>query len=222
VIGLSAISGIGATAGVGAVFLLGPRVLGIIPSVIHFATGTLLAGACLGLLPQALEHHDATFEVMLALLGGLIGFALLERLLIWRHRHERTGETSDVPGYLILLGDAIHNLMDGIAIASAYQVSPALAIPTALAVAAHEIPQEVGDFGILLDSGFGRVQAFVLNILSASTAIGGAVGAYLASSAIQGMLHVLRAVAASSFLFVALADLVPFMRKGVGAGGVLR
>jgi zinc and cadmium transporter len=212
VLGLAAISGAGATAGAGALFIWERRTNSVVPLLISFATGTLLAGACLGLLPQALARASAN-DTLAILLLGILGFAVSERLLVWRHCHEPGCNIHAASGYLILVGDALHNFMDGIAIGAAYLVSPALGVSSAIAVAAHEIPQEVGDFGILLNGGFGRTKALTYNVLSATTAIPGAAVAYFAFAAVEGWLHVVLAVSAASFVYIALADLVPHVRE---------
>ena len=217
ILGLAAISGVGATAGAGLLLTTGRRGESAVPWLVSFATGTLLASACLGLLVKATAQASAS-EALGALLIGLILFAVLERLLVWRHCHDPACDIHAASGYLILVGDSLHNLMDGIAIGAAYAVSPPLGVSTAIAVAAHEIPQEVGDFGVLLSSDFTRTKAFAYNVLSASTAIPGAAIAYFAFGAVESVMHVILALAASSFLYVALADLVPHVRaetKGV-------
>jgi zinc and cadmium transporter len=197
------------TAAAGALLVLGyGKLERLIPSLVSFAAGTLLAGATLGLLPKALDRA-APMEVTGALLGGLIGFFLLEHVVIWRHCHDPQCDIHQASGYLILVGDAVHNFMDGVAIGAAFAVGIPLGITTGLAVAAHEVPQEVGDFGILLSSGFPIKQALGLNIVSASCTVPGAVVAFFAFSAIEGVLGMVLALAASSFLYIALADLFP-------------
>jgi zinc and cadmium transporter len=184
----------------------------VVPYLVSFATGTLLAGAFLGLLPEALEVAP-TFTVMTALIVGLLGFFILERLVIWRHCHHEDCDVHGASGYLILVGDAFHNFMDGVAIGAAFAASPPLGISTALAVVAHEVPQEVGDFGILLNSGFSKGRAFALNLGSAATTIPGAVVAFFAFSAVEQVLGIVLALAASSFLYIALADLIPGLHR---------
>lgn len=210
---IASLGSLGATAGAGALLLLGMRRLGVIvPLLVSFASGTLLAGATLGLLPKALDQTDA-LTVMTWLLAGLIGFFVLERLVIWRHCHIPQCDIHRASGYLILVGDAFHNFMDGIAIGASFAVSVPLGVTTGLAVVAHEIPQELGDFGILLDSQFSTKQALGLNLASASFTIPGALVSFLAFSDIQAVLPVALALAASSFLYIALADLVPRLHQ---------
>jgi zinc and cadmium transporter len=209
---MSSLGSIGSTAGAGLLLALGAWVSRAVPYLVSFATGTLLAGAFLGLLPEALEVAP-TFTVMTALIVGLLGFFILERLVIWRHCHHEDCDVHGASGYLILVGDAFHNFMDGVAIGAAFAASPPLGISTALAVVAHEVPQEVGDFGILLNSGFSKGRAFALNLGSAATTIPGAVVAFFAFSAVEQVLGIVLALAASSFLYIALADLIPGLHR---------
>ncbi|MDE3224976.1 MAG: ZIP family metal transporter [Nitrospirota bacterium] len=223
VLGFVLLGSVGAVCGAG-LFLLFPermrRVL--IPYVISYATGTLLAAALLGLLPEAMEQ--AAVEPVLALvLAGLVVFFILERLMVWRHCHmEGPCETHhNTAGYLILVGDALHNFVDGAVIAAAFLSSIPLGIATGLAVIAHELPQEVGDFGILLDSGFGRSQAFLWNTLSASASVPGALAAYVALDQVEHLVPSVLALSAASFLYIGLADLVPGLHGRIGANAGL-
>lgn len=215
VVFMASLGSIGTAAVSGALLVAGDRTLRFVPAIVSLATGTLLASATLDLLPKALELESAS-KVMGLLLAGLLGFFLLERLLVWRHAHG-----SDVPvrgpaGQLILTGDALHNFVDGVAVGAAFVVSPALGVGAALAVVAHELPQEVGDFGILLHSGWSRRSAYLLNVASALPTIPGAIIAYLSFSVVGDLLYVVLALAASSFLYVALADLVPHLNERGG------
>ncbi len=209
---MALVGSVGATIGAATLLLLGPaRVVPLIPWLVSFAAGTLLAGATLGLLVEALEHDEAV-AVMASLLAGFVGFFALERLVIWRHGHEQGAGVDEAPAYLILVGDAIHNFMDGVAVGAAFAVDLPLGVATGLAVAAHEVPQEIGDFGILLSGGFPARKAVALNTASASTTLPGAVIAYWSSDAIEPVLGIVLAVAASSFIYIALVDLVPWLQ----------
>ena len=199
----------------------------ILPHMVSFAIGALLGAAFLGLLPHALESpyitdaHDITFTVLI----GVLTFFVLEKLVIWRHCHHLECEVhgSDEQhshthghapaGTLVLIGDAVHNFVDGVLIAAAFLTDIHLGIVTALAVAAHEIPQEVGDFAILLQSGFSRTKALVFNILSSLTTVLGALLAYYSLSSAQAYLPFILAIAASSFIYIAVADLIPGLHK---------
>jgi len=198
----------------------------LLPAMVSFAIGALLGAALLAVLPHALSSaagsdlHVITGVVLL----GLLGFFLLEKLVLWRHCHHDECETHapgtshhhpSATGYLILVGDAVHNFVDGVLIAAAFLTDVHLGIVTALAVAAHEIPQEVGDFAILLHSGFTRARAFVYNVLSSLTTVIGGVLAYFSLSTTQAVVPYVLAVAASSFLYIAVADLIPGLHKRV-------
>ena len=195
----------------------------LLPHLVSFATGTLLAAALLGLLPHALAGVASTdtHVIPLAVLLGLLGFFLLEKLVLWRHCHADHCEVH-VPdekdhrhstGTMILIGDSLHNFLDGILIAGAFLTDIHLGVVTSLAVAAHEIPQEVGDFAVLLHSGYSRGRAFVYNVLSSLTTVIGAVLAWFALQEMQHLLPYILAVAASSFIYIAVADLIPTLHQ---------
>lgn len=202
----------------------------LLPHFVSFAIGALLGAALLALLPHALaapgveDDHVITGTVLL----GLFAFFLLEKLVIWRHCHHEVCEVhapdeqhdhdleharKQAIGTMVLVGDGLHNLVDGVLIAAAFLTDFHLGVVTALAVASHEIPQEVGDFALLLHSGFTRRKAFFFNVLSSlTTVIGGVVAFYALGEAQQALPYVL-AVAASSFLYIAVADLIPGLHK---------
>lgn len=210
-----------------------PQRTRLLPAMVSFAIGALLGAAFLAVLPHALsapgvgDLHVITGVVLL----GLLGFFLLEKMVLWRHCHthecEVHGGTSvagdrtpgavhgqaSAAGTLILVGDAVHNFVDGVLIAAAFMADTHLGIVTALAVAAHEIPQEVGDFAILLHSGFSRTRALVYNVLSSLTTVVGGVLTYYSLSSLQSLTPYVLAVAASSFIYIAVADLIPGLHK---------
>lgn len=202
----------------------------LLPHLVSFATGTLLGAALLGLLPHALAGVAGSdiHAIPLAVLLGLLGFFLLEKLVLWRHCHADHCEVH-VPdehneqarrrstGTLILIGDSLHNFLDGILIAGAFLTDIHLGVVTSLAVAAHEIPQEVGDFAVLLHSGFTRGRAFFYNVLSSLTTVVGGVLAWLALQETEAVLPYVLAVAASSFIYIAVADLIPTLHRRVEA-----
>ena len=210
-----------------AVFLLLPEALRtrLLPHAVSFAIGALLGAALLGLLPHALEaiggndFHSITGTLLL----GLFGFFLLEKLVLWRHCHHEqcevhvpeNGDHHPAAGTLILIGDGLHNFIDGILIAAAFLTDVHLGVVTSLAVAAHEIPQEVGDFAVLLHSGFSTRKAFVFNLLSSLTTIIGALLAYYSFKNLEPVLPYVLAVAAASFIYIAVADLIPGLHKRV-------
>ena len=214
VVAMSCVGGVGSVAGAAALLVLGSRISHLLSYLVSLATGTLLAGAFLGLLPEALEL-SAPVSVMWTVLVGLLGFFILERLLIWRHVHDVEEDTPRFSPQLILVGDGFHNFIDGIAIGISFTISIPLGIATALAVAAHEIPQEVGDFGVLLHGGLRRKQALLWNSLSALATVPGAVVAYLTLPSNDAFLATMLALSASSFLYIALTDLVPHLHGQV-------
>ncbi len=196
----------------------------LLPHAVSFAIGALLGAALLGLLPHALEGagdrdlHSITGAVLL----GLFGFFLLEKLVLWRHCHhqeceihapEQEAHTHMAAGTLILVGDSLHNFIDGVLIGAAFLTDIHLGVVTSLAVAAHEIPQEVGDFAVLLHSGFSTGKAFVFNMLSTLTTVFGGLLAYYSLRDLTPLLPYVLAVAASSFIYIAVADLIPGLHK---------
>jgi zinc and cadmium transporter len=178
---------------------------------LNYATGTLLGAAFIGMLPRSFQILQPAEGLQVAL-AGLFGFYLLERFLVWRHCHREKCERHAVTGPLILLGDGFHNFADGVIIAAMFLQSVEFGIATAIAVIVHEIPQELGDLAILLSSGYGKAQAFLYNALSGASAVaGGLAGYFLLRSASLATPYVL-CVSASSFIYIALADLIPEQR----------
>lgn len=176
-----------------------------------FAAGALLGTAFFDLLPEALEKAAGTNIFFWALVGMLI-FFLLERGLHWFHHHHREhpGEEDVKPTVpLIIIGDSIHNFIDGVVIAATFLVDIRLGIITSLAVAAHEIPQEIGDFGILLHKGMRRKKVLLVNLLSAVVAIAGALLAFFIGGSITEVLPILLSITAGFFIYIAASDLIP-------------
>jgi zinc and cadmium transporter len=198
--------------------------------MVAFATGALLAAALLGLLPEAIElaGPDKQGAVGLSLLGGIALFFVLEKLVLWRHCHEDHCEThAPAPpdhqhdhgrraGLMILVGDTMHNMLDGVLIAAAFLIDVELGIMTGLAVLAHEVPTEVGNFAVLLNSGMTRAKAFGWNLVSALGAVVGGVVGYFALSALTPLLPYALAVSAACLLYVAVADLIPGLHRRLG------
>lgn len=211
----------GALLGSGLVLLLERAGARIADSLLAFAIGTLLGAAILELLPEALEIAPAGRVLPLFLLG-ILGFVAFERALRWRHPHSTHGEYGHThlhreTASVILWGDAIHNAIDGLVIGTAFASSPEVGIGATLAILAHEIPQEVGDFAILLGAGMGRRRAFALNFLVQLPPVAVALGAYLLGRSVTATIGWLLPVAAGAFVYIALADLVPALhhRRGV-------
>jgi zinc and cadmium transporter len=193
----------------------------LIPCLIAYATGTLLAAALLGLLPNALKDVSP-FPILLTVLTGIILFFILEKLVIWRHCHNVECDVHGTAGSMILIGDAFHNLTDGIVIAASFLVAIPVGIAAALSVIAHEIPQEVGDFGILLHSGYSKRKALVLNTLSGLTTLPAAIISYYALDIIHTAVPYIMAISASSFIYISLADLSPELHRKVGISHTIR
>jgi zinc and cadmium transporter len=195
-----------------------------IPMLVSFAIGTLLGAAFLEVIPHAFDQGDA-HEAAIAILGGIFGFFVLEKLLLWRHCHTEHCEAHDPheghapahdhgrSGALIVVGDTIHNFVDGVLIAAAFLQSTELGIVAAVAIIAHEIPQEVGDFLILVHSGYSRAKALAMNLLSSvATVVGGVLG-YYSLQVMQGLETWLLGIVAASMIYVAVADLIPGLHR---------
>jgi zinc and cadmium transporter len=213
IIGFSLIGSVGAILLAGAYLLFPERVRQtLIPCLISYATGTLLGAAFLGLLPHALDNAPAA-SILPTVLVGILAFFLLEKIVIWRHCHNAECEKHATAGPLLLIGDALHNFIDGIAIAAAFIASIPIGISTALAIFAHEFPQEVGDFAILLESGYSRRRALTYNTLSSLSTLPGAVLAYYFLMEVQKFTANIMALSAASFIYIAIADLIPSLHR---------
>jgi zinc and cadmium transporter len=185
----------------------------VVPWLVSYAVGTLLGVALLVLLPEALAHLSPR-RVLGSLLGGIMLFYVLEKLVLWRHCHTHDCEAHGMAAPMVLIGDGFHNFLDGVVIGTAVLTSIPLGISTAIAVATHEIPQELGDFAILLHAGFSRRKALILNIVSGLSAIAGAVLAIFALDWLPSLNEYVLSVAAASFLYIAMADLIPDLHSG--------
>lgn len=213
IIGFALLGSLGAI-GAAALFLLFPENVRrlMIPSLVSYATGTLLGTAFLGMIPAALGRASA-HTVMTTVLAGMVLFFVLEKLVLWRHSHDEPEDARGSAGPLILFGDSLHNFVDGVIIAVAFMTSVPLGIATALAVIAHEIPQEVGEFAILLDAGYTRSRALMLNALSASMTLPGGILAWFWLTGTQQAVPYVLGLSAASFIYIATADLIPSLHK---------
>jgi zinc and cadmium transporter len=221
-LGLSLVGGLGGLLVASGVLLVNDSARArLIPWLVSYAVGALLGVSTLAILPSALEQLPAT-RVLGTLLLGILLFFLLEKLVLWRHCHTHDCEVHDGAVFPVLVGDAFHNFVDGAVVAAAVLTSVPLGISTALAVAAHEIPQEVGDFAILLHAGYSRRRALMLNVLSAGASGLGAIAACISFDLIPRMLPYFLALAAASFLYVAMADLIPGLHRGRTDAGSMR
>ncbi len=179
--------------------------------LISLSAGALMGGAFLHLLPEASEKIDIGSLYPIVLLSFIL-FFLIEKLLHWRHCHKNNCDTHTF-GYMSLLGDAIHNFLDGLVIAGTFLIDIKLGLITTLAIALHEIPQELGDFGVLLHSGFSRKKALISNFLVAATSILGGIVGYFISFQIEHITSFLLPFAAGGFIYISASDLLPEIRK---------
>lgn len=184
----------------------------IIASLLSYAIGTLLGAAFLVLIPESLENLSPQ-KSLAAVLAGVILFFILEKLVIWRHCHDADCHQHSSAGLMILVGDSFHNFIDGALIAAGFLISPKIGIVIGLTIIAHEIPQEVGEFAILLKSGYKKTKALLLNLLSSLSAILGAIIGYFALEKLKFAVPYVVAFSAASFIYVALADLSPELHK---------
>ncbi len=192
----------------------------LISVLISYATGILLTTALLGLIPEALHtfEHGKENIIMLVVLGGIIFLFFLEKIIIWRKCQDEKCEIhgSEAAGPIVLLGDSLHNFTDGLMIAAAFLTNPSTGVIASIAVILHEIPQETGDFGILLYSGYSKKKAYMLNVLSGATTIPAAILGFYIFDSMQFLVPYMLAFSAASFLYIALTDLTPELHKKWG------
>ena len=196
----------------------------LVRHLVSFSTGVLLGTALLHVLPEAFESAKTPQSLFLTLLGGLLFFFFLEKTELYRHGHHHEhddhhhhhgfdAEQAGRGGWSVLVGDSIHNFCDGVLIAAAFLTDPQLGFVTSLAIIAHEIPQEVGDYIVLINAGLSRMRALVYNMISGMAAVVGGVLGYFLIEPWQDFLPYMMVVAASSFIYVAVADLIPQLQK---------
>lgn len=193
-----------------------------IPVLISFAVGALLAAVFLEILPHAFGAGVDPRTIAATILCGILFFFVLEKLVLWRHCHESECDAHDAQppqhdhgrsGMMIIIGDTVHNFVDGVLIAAAFIADVQVGIVTAIAIIAHEIPQEVGDFLVLLHSGYSRARALALNALSSLAMLAGGLMAYYSLQEMQQVIPLLLAFAAASMIYVAVADLIPGLHR---------
>lgn len=203
-----------------------------VPMLVSYAVGALLGAAFIEVLPHAFEKSDSIQTTAATVLFGILGFFILEKLVLWRHCHVEECEVHDphlpLPqnhnnehnhndhgrsGLMILVGDTFHNFVDGVLIAAAFMADTQLGIVTAIAIIAHEVPQEVGDFLILLHSGYSKRKAMLLNVIASAAMVIGGVLAYFTLQVAEALVTPLLALAAASMLYVAVADLIPGLHR---------
>lgn len=186
--------------------------------IISFSAGALLGDAFLHLLPHLVEENGLTTKISLFILGGIAIFFSLEKIINWQHCHMPITKEHVHPFAIMnLIGDGLHNFIDGLIIGISYIVSIPLGIATTLAVGLHEIPQEIGDFGVLVHGGFSRTKALFVNFLSALTAIIGVIISLVASSYFENIETIIIPIAIGGFIYIAGSDLIPELHKEGGA-----
>jgi zinc and cadmium transporter len=215
IIVFSILGSVGAIAGA-ALLLLFPQAIRqtLLPLLLSYATGTLLGAAFLGMIPGGLALLPP-INMSATVLGGIVLFFILEKIVLWRHCHKEHCTVHGAAAPLILIGDAFHNFVDGFVIAAAFLTSIPLGITASLAVIAHEVPREVGDFAILLDNGYSRKHALLMNTLSSLATLPGALIAYFFLTASQEAIPYILGLSAASFVYIAIADLVPGLHKQI-------
>ena len=179
--------------------------------LVALSAGTLMGGAFIHLMPEASEQLPSTVLFSLVL-ASFILFFLIEKVLHWRHCHKEVCPVHTF-GYMNLIGDSIHNFIDGLIIAATFLIDVRLGVATSLAIAFHEIPQEIGDFGVLLYAGFKKAKALILNFSVALTAVAGALVGYFLSFSLGNLTMYLLPIAAGGFLYISTSDLIPEIRK---------
>jgi zinc and cadmium transporter len=210
-----------------AAFALNPRAQRYLSAMVSYAIGAMLGAVFLDILPEAIKLTSNVAVLSGSVLFGILLFFILEKLVLWRHCHlehceahellesEHTNDHGDHgrSGMMIMVGDTFHNFVDGVIIAAAFLTDMHLGIVTGLAIIAHEIPQEVGDFAILLHSGYSKARAFQLNLISSFASVAGGVLGYYTLQTMQSWIPSLLALAAASMIYVAVADLIPGLHK---------
>lgn len=196
----------------------------VVEKMVSLSVGIMLATSLLHALPEAFESGADVKSLFATLLGGLLAFFLLEKVALLRHSHHHEGDghhhahghdarEAGKSGWMILLGDGMHNFTDGILIAAAFLADPELGIVTALAIVAHEIPQEIGDFIVLLNAGFSRLRAYVFNLLCSLMAVAGGLLGYYTLDRASGLIPYVLVFASSGFIYIAVSDLMPQMQR---------
>ncbi|MFZ6818124.1 ZIP family metal transporter [Undibacterium sp. Ji22W] len=196
----------------------------LVERMVSLSVGIMLSTSLLHALPRAFESGTDPRSLFACLLGGLLAFFLLEKFAILRHSHHHEGDghhhehghdahEAGKAGWMILIGDGMHNFTDGILIAAAFLADPGLGMVTALAIIAHEIPQEIGDFIVLLNAGFSRTRAYIYNLLCSLMAVVGGVLGYFTLDQASNLIPYVLVLASSGFIYIAVSDLMPQMQR---------
>jgi zinc and cadmium transporter len=207
-----------------AIFALNERMQRYLGAMVSYAIGAMLAAVFLDVLPEAIKQTKSVPVLSGTVLFGILLFFILEKMVLWRHCHQEHCEGHELlasehghdhgrSGLMVTVGDTVHNFVDGIIIAAAFLTDTHLGVVTAVAIIAHEIPQEVGDFAILLHSGYGKIRALKYNMISSFASVAGGVLGYLTLQTMQSWIPTMLALAAASLLYVAVADLIPGLHK---------
>lgn len=195
----------------------------VIMFLVSLSAGTLLGDSFLHLLPESVESFENDMVIWAGVLGGIILFFILEKIICWRHCHIPTSESHiHSVGKMNLIGDALHNLIDGMILASSFIVDFNLGIVTTIAVISHEIPQEIGDFGVLIHAGYTAKKALFFNFLSALASILGAVIIMVLGYKIVGLTDIILPITAGGFIYIAASDLIPELKKEVTISKTLK
>lgn len=195
----------------------------LISILIAFATGVLLTVAFLGLIPEAIEAVGEPHLIMPFILGGILFFFIMEKIVIWRNCRDKKCEVhSNASGPIILIGDSFHNLTDGIVIAAAFLTGFNIGLVAGITIIIHELSQETADFGILLHAGYSKKKAFIYNILSSSTTIPASIISYFILDSAEPIIPFLLAISAASFIYIALSDLTPDLHQHTEFKYILR
>jgi len=187
----------------------------LIPCLVSYATGTLLAAALLGLIPQALKNTLYT-RILSTILAGIVIFFILEKLVVWRHCHNKKCEIHGIAGPMLLIGDAFHNATDGLVIAASFLSSITIGLAAGISIITHEVAQEIGDFAILIHGGYPKNKAVLLNLLSSLSTLPAAILAFYALESVRSAIPYVMAFSAASFLYIALTDLYPQLHQKLG------
>jgi zinc and cadmium transporter len=183
----------------------------LIPNLVAFSAGALIGGAILHLIPESVRELGNGSTTYLLILLGIVLFYVLEQFIHWHHCHKETHEHKHPVSYLILIADTVHNLIDGLAIGAAFLINPAVGVSTLIAIVAHEIPQELGDFGILIHSGWTVKKALVVNFISSLTFLTGGLIVYFLARDVN--VSYLLPFAAGTFIYIAAVDLIPEIKS---------
>ena len=194
--------------------LLKERILSyVVILLVSFSSGSLFGDAFIHLLPETVAEHGFTVAVSIFVLCGIAGAFVVEKIIHWRHVHYPDQAEIEAFAYMNLLGDAVHNLLDGVVIAAAYAVDIRVGVATTIAILFHEIPQEMGDFGVLIHGGVSRKRALFFNFVTALTALAGAVVTILLIHFVNQVIVFLIPFSAGTFIYIAGSDLIPQLHK---------